>query len=610
MSARNHYILDLGMERLRESYRRGDLTPQKLVESIISAADALEHYNIFIKPPSLCWIQPFIDCLKQKDLDTHPLWGIPFSIKDNIDLAGVPTTGGCPDFAYLPKKSAFAVQLLIDAGAIPIGKTNLDQFATGLNGTRSPYGVCHNSFEFDLISGGSSSGSAVAVAMGLSTFSLGTDTAGSGRIPACLNNLIGLKPSLGLISCSGVIDACRSLDCISVFTNSCDDANEVLDVAIRFDSEYSNSRELPYFNATRNYGLADTKLTIGVIKKEQLRFFDNREYFKAYTQTLEVMIDRGFTLKEIDFRPFEEVGDLLYQGPWISERYITTEQIINHNPQSMYPVVREIIEPGGELLATDLFKAQYRLRELKIICERLMSDLDCLMTPTVGCYFTIKEMLDEPIKANTKLGYYSNFVNLLDFASVVVPTRLIQGARDNFLPFSISLVGPCMSDRWLLSIANRVQSIFSLPAGNTDYIRNNRENKLVSNPKSVDILVCGAHLSGLPLNWQLIERGATLKQVIDTAPIYRMYVIAGGPPLRPGLVRDEKKGAAIAAEVWSLPAENFGSFVENIPSPLGIGKVVLSNGLTVSGFICEPMGLEGAIEITSFGGWRAWLQQS
>ncbi len=604
-----HDILNLGMKTLRESYRRGELVPQKLVENIISAADALGHYNIFIKPPSLCWIQPFIDGLMQKNFDDHPLWGIPFSIKDNIDLRGVPTTGGCPDFAYLPKKSALAVQLLIDAGAIPIGKTNLDQFATGLNGTRSPYGVCHNSFDFDLISGGSSSGSAVAVAMGLSTFSLGTDTAGSGRIPACFNNLIGLKPSLGLISGSGVIDACRSLDCVSIFAISSDDANEVLDVAVRFDSEYSHSRELPYFNTTRHYGVADINLTFGVIKREQLRFFGNDAYFEAYSRTLEVLVDRGFTLKEIDFQPLQEAGELLYQGPWISERFITTEQMISLKPQSMLPVVREIIEPGGKLLATDLFKAQYRLRELKIICERLMSDLDCLITPTVGCHFTIKEMLDDPINANTKLGYYSNFVNLLDLASAVVPTQLIKRKHDSFMPFSVSLVGPCMSDRWLLSIANTVQSIFALTVGNTDYVSNNRENKLVSNPKNIDILVCGAHLSGLPLNWQLIERGATLKQVVDTAPIYRMYALEGGPPLRPGLIRDEKEGAAIAAEVWSVPAKNFGSFVEDVPSPLGIGKVILANGQSVLGFICEPVGICGAIEVTSFGGWRAWLQQ-
>lgn len=601
--------LNLNIKALHQAYRSGDLTPQMMVEQIIDRAAEYQDYNIWITSPSLSWIQPFIDGLKDKDPETSPLWGIPFTIKDNIDLAGVPTTAACPEFAYTPEQTAFAVQQLIDAGAIPVGKANLDQFATGLNGTRSPYGPCHNSFDFDYVSGGSSAGSAVAVALGLSTFSLGTDTAGSGRIPACFNNLIGLKPSIGLLSGTGMVYACRSLDCISIFAYNADDANEVLDVAAKFDPEYGYSRAIPYPNQKRQYGLAGTDLTLGVIQSDQLEFFGDQFYSEAYQATLDGLRSAGYTLKEIDFAPFLEAAKLLYEGPWVSERYIATQPIIDENPDVIFPVVREIIEPGSKPKATDLFKAQYRLQELKLVCDQILASVDSLVTPTAGRHFTIDEMLAEPIKANSQLGLYTNFMNLLDMTSVAVPTQLLMRDGKITMPFGITLVGPCMSDRWLLSIANRVQQIFELPTGNTGYSLPERQANPVTNPATIEVLVCGAHLTGLPLNWQLTERGAWLKQTTTTASSYRMFALAGGPPFRPGLIRDEQQGSAIDVEIWSVPAEHFGSFVAGIPGPLGIGKVELADGSMVAGFICEPQGTVGAEEITQYGGWKAWMAQ-
>lgn len=607
MSSTTPSPLNLNIQALRQAYADGELTPQAVVEQIVARSAAFADHNIWITPPALDWIQPYIDGLEDKDPATCPLWGVPFTLKDNIDLAGVATTAACPEFAYTPEKTAFAVQRLLDAGAIPVGKANLDQFATGLNGTRSPYGPCHNSFDFDYVSGGSSAGSAVAVALGLSSFSLGTDTAGSGRVPACFNNLVGLKPSIGLLSCSGMVYACRSLDCISIFAYNSDDANEVLEVAAAFDPDYGYSRANPYPNQKRQYGLAGTDLTLGVIQPAQLEFFGDETYAAAYEATLAGLQEAGFTLKEVDFEPFLEAARLLYEGPWVSERYIATQPLIDDNPEAIFPVVRDIIAPGGKPLATDLFKAQYRLRELKLVCDEILAGVDSLLTPTAGRHFTIEEMLAEPIRANSQLGYYTNFMNLLDMASVAVPTCLVNRSGSGTMPFGITLVGPCLSDRWLLSIANRVQQVFELPAGHTGHPLPPRQTNAVVNPASIDVLVCGAHLSGLPLNWQLTERGARLKETTTTAPVYRMYALAGGPPLRPGLVRDAAGGAAIEVEIWSVPAEHFGSFVAAIPAPLGIGKVEIADGRSVAGFICEPCGVEGAEDITAHGGWRAWL---
>ncbi|MCV2403419.1 allophanate hydrolase [Marinomonas sp. C2222] len=595
--------LDMGIDALQSKYAAGELTPAQVMEDIRQRAEQYKEYNIWIHLLSQAEQSQWLSELAHKSPDTHPLWGIPFVIKDNIDLAGIPTTTACEEFAYVSEASSQVVQQLIDAGAIPVGKANLDQFATGLNGTRSPYGACHNAFDFDYISGGSSSGSAVSVALGLASFSLGTDTAGSGRIPACFNNLVGVKPSIGLLSATGLVPACRSLDCITIFAYNTDDANLVLSMAEGFDIRDGYSRANPFANQARQYGLRTGELKVGVIPAHQLKFFGDESYQKAYEATLEKLQAEGFQFQEIDFVPFDETAKLLYEGPWVSERYIATQPLIDENPEAIFPVVREIIAPGGKPPATALFSAQYRINDLKQICLAQMAQVDCLLTPTAGRHFTVAEMLAEPIKRNSELGYYTNFMNLLDLASIAVPTMMTEANR----PFGITLVGSTFSDRMLMSIANRIQQALPLKKGALDVMATPTNKTPVASTKTMDVMVCGAHLTGQPLNWQLIERGAILKSSTTTAPIYRMYALAGGPPLRPGLVLDKEQGAAIEVEVWSVPAENFGSFVAGIPAPLGIGKVTLEDDSQVSGFICEPCGIERATEITHLKGWKAYL---
>lgn len=594
---------DMSISALRADYASGVLVPDELLAQVRKCAQDCAGHNIWIHLLSESEQAPYLQALSDKDPATHPLWGIPFAIKDNIDLVGIPTTAACEEFAYMPDASAFVVQRLLDAGAIPVGKANLDQFATGLNGTRSPFGACRNAFDETYISGGSSSGSAVSVALGLASFSLGTDTAGSGRVPACFNNLVGVKPSRGLLSASGMVPACRSLDCMTIFALDTDDAESVLSVAEGSDPADPYSRSNPFQNQSRQYGERSGPLRVGVIPAGQLQFFGDSDYEAAYTATLERLASEDVEFVEVDYAPFDEAARLLYESPWVAERYIAIREVIEQRPEIIFPVVREIIAPGGEPRATDLFEAQYRLNALRQLCDVQLASIDCLLTPTAGRCFTIADMLEQPVLHNSQLGYYTNFMNLFDLAAVAVPTAMAA----NGLPFGITLAAPAFSDRALLSIARRLHSSAGLKRGAGEFAPSLRDVPAVADGQSIDLLVCGAHLDGLPLNWQLRERGAVLKEATVTAPVYRMYALAGGPPYRPGLVLDEDNGAAIDVEIWSVPAGQFGSFVAGIPAPLGIGKVRVADGSQVSGFICEPWGLEGAEEITGLGGWRAYL---
>ncbi len=603
-------FLNMTFEGLKAAYASGERTPAGLMADIRQRSTEYADRNIWVHLLTEDEQAPYVQALENKNPDDCPLWGIPFAIKDNIDLAGIPTTAGCPDFAFTPEHSATVVQQLIDAGAIPVGKTNLDQFATGLNGTRSPYGECRNAFDPHFISGGSSSGSAVSVALGLASFSLGTDTAGSGRVPACFNNLVGVKPSIGLLSSTGLVPACRSLDCITLFAYNSDDANLALSVAEGFDAADGYSRENPFSNQSRHYGLESGPLKVGVITPEQLTFFGDDGYQQAYAETLAKLEQQGFELVEFDYQPFDEVARLLYEGPWVSERYLAIDNLMETNPDAVHPVVRGIVAGGKTPLATSLFKAQYRLEALKQTCLATLKQFDCLLTPTAGKLFTIDEMLAEPVLHNSQLGYYTNFMNLLDLASIAVPTAFTNDQR----PFGITLVGATFSDRKLLSIANRIQQAIPLNAGASEQpalktALNQGDSTPIQHKDTIDVVVCGAHLDGLPLNWQLKERGAVLKQATQSAPCYTLYALAGGPPFRPGMVLDEANGRAIEVEVWAVPAEHFGSFVAGIPAPLGIGKVRLADGSQCSGFICEPYGIDGAEDVTEFGGWRAYMKQ-
>jgi allophanate hydrolase len=597
---------DMSIASLRAAYLQQRLTPEQVLADIRQRAEEYLDHNIWIHLLSEKEQAGYLQGLESMDIEASPLWGIPFAIKDNIDLSGIPTTAACEAFAYLPSRSAKVVEQLIEAGAIPVGKSNLDQFATGLNGTRSPWGACKNAFDPQMISGGSSSGSAVAVALGLASFSLGTDTAGSGRVPACFNNLVGLKPSRGLLSNRGVVPACRSLDCVSIFAFNTDDADLVLSVAEGEDEEDGYSRANPYQNKRRSYAEREGTLRIGVIPEDQLKFFQDKAYEKAYFKTLEELKSNGFELLEIDYAPFDEAAKLLYQGPWVSERYIATRPLIDEKPEAMFPVVREIIAEGKALSATSLFQAQYRLNELKRRCDKQLESIDCMLTPTAGTCFSIEQMQAQPVLHNSQLGYYTNFMNLLDLSAIAVPT----GMTAKGLPFGITLVAAAFRDRALLSIAKRVHRGSKLKSGASQYELSYANGLSVGDHEWIDVVVCGAHLMGLPLNWQLTERGATLKAETRTAPVYRMYALPGGPPERPGLILDEEQGKAIEVEVWSMPASQFGSFVTGIPAPLAIGKVHLSDGSKISGFVCEAYGISDAKEITEYGGWKSYLSKA
>jgi allophanate hydrolase len=470
------------------------------------------------------------------------------------------------------------VERLIAAGAIPIGKTNLDQFATGLVGVRSPYGATRNAFNPDYIAGGSSSGSAVAVAQGLASFSLGTDTAGSGRVPAAFNGLVGLKPSRGLLSTRGVVPACRTLDCVSLFTRNAVDADAVFQVVAHFDPADPYARDLPQTPAE-----CPARFLFGIPHRSQLEFFGNSGAAQAFQDAVDRVQRMGGEAVTLDFTPFLAAARLLYEGPWVAERYVAIADFIQRQPEALFPTTRAIIEPAKQLSATQVFEAQYQLQALKRQTDALLAGLEFILTPTAGTIYTVAEIEADPIRLNAQLGYYTNFMNLLDYSAVAVPA----GAQDHGLPFGVTLFSFAGCDRRLLAWADSFERAAEEPV--------------------IDLLVCGAHLSGLPLNSQLTERGATLVEATRTAPCYRLYALAGGPPFRPGLVRDEANGVSIEVEVWHLPLSALGSFMAGIPAPLGIGTVEIEGGRWVKGFICESYALAGATDITTYGGWRAYL---
>jgi allophanate hydrolase len=488
---------------------------------------------------------------------------------------------------------------LVDAGAIVIGKTNLDQFATGLVGTRSPYGACGNAFDPKYISGGSSSGSGVAVAAGLVSFSLGTDTAGSGRVPAAFNNIVGLKPTKGLLSTRGVVPACRSLDCVSIFGLTAEDSRAVLAVARGFDAKDPFSRR-PRARGLPN--IADCRF--GVPRSDQLEFFGNKDAEQLFGAAVEALEGLGARRVEIDFSPFVETARLLYGGPWVAERYLAIKEFFDRRAEAVYPVTREIIGGAAKYSAADGFAAQYKLEELRRRAEPVWDEIDVLVTPTAGTIYTIKEVNADPIRLNTNLGYYTNFMNLLDLAAIAVPA----GFQKDGLPFGITFVAPAFSDEGLCGLGGVVHrrlvdkmgamgvALPELGGGEAGALHG-----------FVKLAVCGAHISGLPLNHQLTERGGRLVQTCRTAPRYRLYALSGFSPPRPGMVRVESGGVAIEVEVWALPTESVGSFVDGIPPPLGIGTVELESGELVRGFVCEGYAVVGAEDVSRFGGWRAYV---
>lgn len=590
--------LDLSLAALRGAYADGSLSPGRVLAAVRRRAADYSEHKVWIHLLSESEQAPYLATLQGKDPSTLPLYGIPFAIKDNIDLAGIPTTAGCPDYAYVPEQSAFVVRKLIEAGAVPVGKTNLDQFATGLVGTRSPYGACRNAFDPAYISGGSSSGSAVAVALGMASFALGTDTAGSGRVPAAFNNLLGVKPTRGLLSASGVVPACRTLDTASLFALNPDDAAQLLEITAVYDPADAYARP-----ATPMPASGAERFRFGVPRADQLAFFGNRDAECLYRDAVARLEAAGGEAISIDFAPFLAAARLLYEGPWVAERYAAIQDFIEHQPDSVFPVTREITLGGRAASAVDAFKAQYRLAELKRQADTVLAEVEFIVTPSAGTIYTVAQVDADPVRLNSTLGYYTNFMNLLDYAALAVPA----GFQDDGLPFGVTLFGPAFSDPLLLDYGRRLVAAQDLPMGASERHWQPRPRPPEARSDRVRVVVCGAHLSGLPLNGQLTERGGRLLEATRTAPCYRFYALAGGPPLRPGVVRDEAGGAAIEVEVWELPMQQFGSFVAGIPAPLGIGSVQLADGRWEKGFICEPHGVIGAEEITGLGGWRAYL---
>ena len=388
-----------------------------------------------------------------------PLFGIPFAVKDNIDVAGMPTTAGCPDFAYTPSVSAPVVRRLLDAGAVLLGKTNLDQFATGLVGTRSPYGVPRNPFNARFIPGGSSSGSAVAVAWGLVSFALGTDTAGSGRIPAAFNNIVGLKPTRGLLSTRGTVPACRSLDCVSILALTARDAVAVFEVAAWFDPEDPLARSADPHALVAPVPQSDFRF--GIPPEDELDFFGDRAAGTLFGAAVGLLQKAGGTPVETSLEPFCEAGRLLYDGPWLAERLQVTERLLSDNPSALLPITRSIIEGARQYSALDAFRAQYRLAALRRVVDRAFMSFDVMLLPTAGTIYEIREVTADPLRLNANLGLYTNFVNLLDCAAIALPA----GFDDRGLPFGISLIAPAFRDRMLLELGARFQKLTGLPHG-------------------------------------------------------------------------------------------------------------------------------------------------
>ncbi len=589
------------IKNLQRQYREGRLTPLELVQRLSTRPEEKPCRNLWITRLELEQIMPYVRALERESVETKPLYGIPFVIKDNIDLAGIPTTAGCAEFAYVPTRSATVVQRLIDAGALPLGKTNLDQFATGLVGARSPYGPCRNSFDADFVAGGSSSGSAVAVALGLASFSLGTDTAGSGRVPAAFNNIVGLKPTLGRLSTCGVVPACRSLDTVSIFALTCGDAAAVLDAAAGFDAADAYSRDLSDVSLPGN--------RCGVPRARDLQFFGDGDYAGLFDDTVRKLESLGYTAVEIDFTPFLEVARLLYEGPWLAERFAAVGDFLAAHPSAGLAVTRAIIEAGGRLSASAAFQGQYRLMQLKRACAALWPQMDFMLTPTAGTIYTVAAVEADPKQLNANLGYYTNYMNLLDLAGVAVPA----GFRGDGLPFGVTLVGPQSSERALLQVAARLQRACSAELGATGTPLPAEEPApapAALRTGYISVAVCGAHMQGLPLNHQLRERGAYFLGSTCTAPQYRLFALQGGPPQRPGLIHVGAGGVAIAVELWAIPEHRVGSLLAGIPAPLGLGTLELQDGVTSLGFICEGYAAQTAVDISDYGGWRAYLERA
>lgn len=564
---------ELTIDVLQKGYRLRQYTPEEVIQVIVKRALSDAGMNIWITPPSLERIAPYLERLKELDPMDCPLWGIPFAIKDNIDVAGWPLTAACPAFEQLPANHAVVVERFVTAGAIPVGKTNLDQFATGLVGTRSPYGDTHNALRPELISGGSSSGSAVSVARGQAAFSLGTDTAGSGRVPAALNRLVGYKPAVGAWPLQGVLPACKSIDCVTVFARSIADAETVDQVVrgVEVQDPFSLNRPLQRSILPEVWLLPDhTPEFYGPFAEE---------YTQAWEETKQSILRSGVTVKEVDVSLLQEAAALLYEGPLVAERWADLGDFVEEHPGEIFPVTETILRSGAksEFNASALYRAQHRLQEIKHATVNLLRGA-VLVLPTCGGTWTREQVLADPITTNSRMGEYTNHCNLLDLSAIAIPS--VEVAEQ--LPFGITL--------------------FTLPEEEGNMTR--AAEFFMRQHRAVTFAVCGLHMRGFALEPQMTGFGATFEEEAETAEKYELYKLATVPP-KPGLVRMKEGGSSIALELWQMPIAAFGAFTASIPSPLGIGKIELSDGRIVPGFVCEAHATEGAENITAWGGWRA-----
>jgi allophanate hydrolase len=610
----------LDLVGLSRAYRESALTPHIVLDALRTRIEARGADGIWISLVTADALRTAVDVLERRRAagEQLPLFGVPFGVKDNIDVAGFPTTAACPEFAYSPAVSAVTVARLVAAGAVVMGKTNLDQFATGLVGVRSPYGIPRNAFGADFISGGSSSGSAAAVARGDVTFALGTDTAGSGRVPAGFNNIVGLKPSPGVLSTTGVVPACRSLDCVSVFAGTCEDAAAIAghmqafdagDPYARADGERVTFQPAPFRGSFR----------YGVLPAREREFLNDARAARAYESAIAVARDMGGSPVEFDFAPFRETGTLLYDGPFVAQRLEAAGALFARQPTSLIAPLRSILEDAQRHTAQSAYAAEARLRRLRRRVDDVWKSVDCLLLPTAPTLPRIADVEAEPLKLNSAIGLYSTFANLLDLAALSVPA----GFRDDALPTGITFLGPWGCDGRLASLGALFHRRTSSRIGATAWPIPPAPG---SGPASVSdaaganqpvgaamlsIAVVGAHLSGEPLNHELTGVGGQLRRTTRTSSRYRFVLLPGTVPAKPGLVRvddDAPAGLGIEVEIWALPASAFGEFVARIPAPLGVGKLELEDGTRVTGFLCEAHATRHALDISAFGGWRAFRQ--
>lgn len=528
-----------------------------------------------------------------------PLYGIPFAAKDNIDVEGFVTTAACLAFAYEAQHDAVAVQRLKQAGAIVLGKTNLDQFATGLVGTRSPFGAVPNTFDSALISGGSSSGSASVVARGLVPFALSTDTAGSGRIPAAFNQIVGIKPTPGAVPSTGLVHACRTLDCIGVLALNVADSALVLSLMEGPDAQDSYSQARPCI--AKHTPLS--QLRVGVPEARKL----SSDYENAFSAFLERMQPQTQRVQALPFDALFEVANLLYYGPWVAERVVGARSIYEQQPEALLPVIRQVLDVHRRFNAANTFNAQYQLQDLRQQAEKIWQQWDVLCVPSAPRHPSMAEVEADPIGVNSEMGTYTNFVNLLGWSAIAIPASQLPDG----LPFGITLIAPGWREPDLVRWAQQLEAQTALTAGVTNRPVHNAGAlptwQVPTQGETIEVAVVGAHLRGMPLNHELLACGARFREETRTASHYRLYALQATVPAKPGMARAEG-GAAIAVEVWDMPVANFGRFVAGVPTPLGIGTVQLQDGRNVKGFICEGHALLQATDITAFGGWRAYCQ--